>query len=142
MYKAIIVLLPMLPASRVAEMVDAVQKKLKPGYIREGFMIGEFYPGCPAPGLHNPAFRPLQTPVASLAIREITPFDAPFMIDDDLYVAGYLERFGWAGHERLIALLQKPGNCILPERSASAMKLLKGWAAVNSGKDVDVRSVR
>lgn len=74
-------------------------------------MIGEFYPTCPEPGLHNPAFRPLDTPVPALAIRYITKFDAPFMLGDPAYEAGYVERFGDEGVRRLTRLKARSAGC-------------------------------
>ncbi|MBB5668424.1 hypothetical protein GGE68_006684 [Rhizobium leguminosarum] len=62
-YKAIIIALPGIQDEGEIIRIGQLQKRLKPDFIQEGFMIGEFYPGCPEPGLHNRMFRPLDTTV-------------------------------------------------------------------------------
>lgn len=80
-----------------ASVIERVQKKLKTSYVSEGLMIGQFYPGCPESGVYNPDFRPLDAPVVSLAIRHMTSFDAPFMLEDQRHEESYVDRFGDAG---------------------------------------------
>ncbi|MGI5282886.1 DUF6875 domain-containing protein [Nonomuraea polychroma] len=90
-FRTILVLLPDAPA----EVVDAAQRALKPEYVEAGLMIGEFYPGPPPkPGLWNPDFRPLSSPVPLLAIRHMVVTDFPFLKDDPRQAAAYAERFG------------------------------------------------
>jgi hypothetical protein len=134
-YKAIVVVFPNLPPRVASEVIESVQKKLKPAYVRGGMMIGEFYPGCPAPGLHNSAFRPLEAPVPSLAIRRITIYDAPFMVDDDSYVAGYLDRFGEEGAQRLVSLLERRGHHICPRRAGAVRRLIHTWEMIEGLSD-------
>ncbi|MGK2911868.1 MAG: DUF6875 domain-containing protein [Sphingobium sp.] len=100
-FRSITVVFPHLPVVEGARLIDHVQKSLKPSFVRSGLMIGEFYPDCPAPGLHNAAFRPLQTPVVCLSIRHMTVFDAPFMIDDDQHLALFLDRYGGGGEHQV-----------------------------------------
>ncbi len=109
-YRAIVVVFPDLPPAAGAELIEHVQKTLKPAYIEQGLMIGEFYPTCPAPGLHNSLFRPMQTPVLSLAIRHMTLQDAPFMLGDPAYIAGYTRLFGQTGMDRISALQARRAN--------------------------------
>jgi hypothetical protein len=94
-YRTILVLFPDLPDAEAARVIDAAQETLKPEYVSDGLMVGEFYPGPPPKaGLWNPAFRPLGSPVPLLAIRHMVPTDFPFLRDDRLQLAAYLERFG------------------------------------------------
>jgi hypothetical protein len=106
-HKAIIVAFSAVPTDRAEELIGGVQKRLKPQFVRAGLMIGEFYPTCQEPGLHNPNFRPLQMPVPALAIRHITKFDAPFMLGKDEYVDTYVSIFGKDGESRINQLRQK-----------------------------------
>ena len=106
-YKAIIIAFPAVPLGQAGEIIGGLQKRLKPDFIRAGFMIGEFFPGCPEPGLHNEEFRPLQTPVPALAIRHITKYDAPFMLGSDEYLEGYFDIFGSEGRRRVKQLMTK-----------------------------------
>jgi hypothetical protein len=107
--KSIVVVFPNVSAEAAGGMIGGLQKRLKPAYVKSGFMIGEFYPGCAEPGLHNKNFRPLHSPVAALAIRHITKYDAPFMIEDVAFMAAYLERFGEDGLRQLQGAA-KPGS--------------------------------
>ncbi|CCD84772.1 conserved protein of unknown function [Bradyrhizobium sp. ORS 285] len=107
--KSIIAVFPHVGADAAPEVIDALQRRLKSAYIRAGMMVGQFHPGCPEPGLHNPAFRPLQAPLACLAIRHITKYDAPFM-DTDEYLDGYLHLFGLEGMRRIDAMRVKGGQ--------------------------------
>ena len=43
--------------------IDKVQKRLKPHFIKKGLMIGQFNDGCQEPGLRNPNYHPLQSPI-------------------------------------------------------------------------------
>jgi hypothetical protein len=100
-YKSIIVGFPKVTSADAPQIIDVLQHRLKAQYIRNGLMIGQFHPQCAEPGLHSSSFRPLQAPVPSLAIRHITRFDAPFMLESTEYVEGYVSRFGAEGKRRL-----------------------------------------
>ena len=77
----------------LTKIIEAID--LKREDVRKGLMIGEFHDGPPPkPGLWNPDFRPLRSPVPLLAIRHMVPTDFPFLRDDDTTVAAYLQRFG------------------------------------------------
>jgi len=104
-YRSVVIVFPRLPTDTGPALIEQVQKKLKPAFVQQNLMIGEFYPDCPAPGIHNAEFRPLRTPVTSIAIRRITLFDAPFMLDDAQCLASYQNRFGEAGRIRIQKLL-------------------------------------
>ncbi|HEU4422925.1 MAG TPA: hypothetical protein VFR67_10385 [Pilimelia sp.] len=94
-FKTILLVFPDLPHQAAAAVVDATQERLKPRYVGDGLMIGEFHPGPPPKaGLWNPDFRPLRSPQPLLAIRHMVPSDLPFLADDRDLVAAYLEHFG------------------------------------------------
>lgn len=99
--RAVIILLPHLDPADAADMIETVQKALKPDMVARGLMIGEFYPGCTAPGLNNPDFRPADTSIAFLAIRRMTAGDLPFLINDVAFMDSYLALFGDDGRRRL-----------------------------------------
>lgn len=92
-YAAALLVFPSLPAGGSA-LIDRIQREAKPAIVRDGLMIGEFYPGCPAPGLYGARFRPFDAPVPTLAIRMMTAQDAPFLRDDPRFVAAFERRFG------------------------------------------------
>jgi hypothetical protein len=87
----------------VASAVEYVQKQLKPQFVERHLMIGQFFQGCPEPGLWNKDFRPLQSPVPLIAIRHMVPTDIAFLYNNERYTHAYLEEFGKRGR---IALQQ------------------------------------
>jgi hypothetical protein len=81
------------------ELIDRAQESLKPLFIREGLMIGEFHATNDTPGLHNRNFRPLRSPYPMLAIRQLVSTDLPFLVreSDSVevridFLTSYLER--------------------------------------------------
>jgi hypothetical protein len=101
--KAFLVAFPSL-ISRGAEgtsMIDEVQYRLKPYFVDGGTMLGEFHFANESPGLRNPAFRPLRSPVPMLAIRHMVESDLPFMTRErytpkerSAFLRSYLFRLG------------------------------------------------
>ena len=94
-FKTILLVFPDLPQGAAARVVDATQARLKPQYVADGLMIGEFHAGPPPKaGLWNPDFRPLRSPQPLLAIRHMVPSDLPFLEGERDLVAAYLDHFG------------------------------------------------
>lgn len=100
-YKAIMLVFPDVSPEQAPDLIDAVQQKLKPFFVEQGLMIGEFHQHNETPGLHNPDFRPLRSPIPMLAIRFMAESDLPFLerISDQpqlrvRYLQAYLERMG------------------------------------------------
>ena len=93
-FKALLIVLPELPPERGPDVIDVVQRALKPSFVADGLMIGQFYPGCSRPGLWNPDFRPLSSTVPMLTLRHMVAADAGFLGDDDAHLTAYLARFG------------------------------------------------
>lgn len=104
-FKAVLVVLPGL-ADRTA-LIDAVQRELSLEFTRDGLMLGEFYPGCPVSGLHNPEFRPLRAPAPLLAIRKMVLGDLPFMLGVDAKLDNYFRHFGEAARRMTERYLQR-----------------------------------
>ncbi len=97
-YKALLLVFSDLPDDQ-CHVIDQVQKTLKPFFVEKGLMLGEFHRFNQSPGLHNPNFRPLQSPVPMLAIRFMTESDLPFLsrVTDSpqlrvQYLEAYLEQ--------------------------------------------------
>lgn len=94
-YKTILNLFPDLEPSRWVEVIDGTQERLKPRFVPQGLMIGEFHSIPPSKaGLWNPDFRPLQAPVPMLAIRHLVPTDFWFLRHERGLVEEYLRLFG------------------------------------------------
>ncbi|HEX2202787.1 MAG TPA: hypothetical protein VHG91_05805 [Longimicrobium sp.] len=94
-YKSINIIFPDLPMAKVGTLIDETQERLKPLYVREGIMIGEFHPGPPdKAGLWNEDFRPLKSPIPLLSIRHMVATDFAFLKDRRDFMEAYLEAFG------------------------------------------------
>lgn len=78
-FKAMILIFPDMKLSAIPEMIDGTQKRLKPNFVEEGLMLGEFHLHNNATGLHNDHFYPLRTPYPCLAIRHMVPSDVVFL---------------------------------------------------------------
>jgi hypothetical protein len=101
LYKSLLLVFPDVPEEEASTLIDEVQQKLKPFFVEEGLMLGEFHSRNQTPGLHNPHFRPLRSPVPMLAIRFMTESDLPFLhrsTDEPQlrmhYLDSYLKRLG------------------------------------------------
>ncbi len=88
----------------------AMLRRIQDGHrfysLRRGRMIGLMHAGSEAPGLWNPAFRPLRAPLPVLAIRHMVAHDAPFAARHPLLLLPYLARFPISGTRRLLAHLR------------------------------------
>jgi hypothetical protein len=73
--------------------LDEFQDTLKSGFVDRGLMIGEFHPLCESPGLWNHEFRPLRSPAPILVIRQMVPFDLPFLMEEPSHFTAYLRKF-------------------------------------------------
>ena len=77
--KAFLLVFPDVHIEDTTQIIDSIQQKLKPLFVESGLMIGEFHRRNQSPGLHNPNFRPLRSPIPLLAIRFMGEFDLPFL---------------------------------------------------------------
>jgi hypothetical protein len=97
--KAFLLIFPDVHIEDACKLIDSVQQKLKPLFVESGLMIGEFHKRNETPGLHNPDFRPLRSPIPLLAIRFMVEADLPFLLspaDPRLrikYLKAYLKCF-------------------------------------------------
>jgi len=99
LYKVFLLLFADLPIEDTAKLIDGIQQKLKPFFVESGLMLGEFYKQNESPGLHNPNFRPLRSPIPMLVIRFMVESDLPFLDSENdphlriKYLEAYLRRF-------------------------------------------------
>ncbi len=95
--KTILIIFPELSHQKARVQLEALQRKLKPEFVKKGIMVGQFYEGCPESGLWSEAFHPLQSPLPLLAIRFMVPSDFPFLHGkrgNSGMLISYLNRFG------------------------------------------------
>ncbi len=103
-YKAIILIFPDVSLNDAPDVIDGTQKHLKPHFVNEGLMLGEFHLRNNACGLRNSQFYPLRTPHPCLAIRNMVPSDIVFLNNSEFSAATrksminrFLHKFGDAG---------------------------------------------
>ncbi|MUL38292.1 DUF6875 domain-containing protein [Gloeocapsopsis dulcis] len=63
------------------KLIDGAQRHLKPFFVEAGLMLGEFHKQNNSPGLRNPNFRPLRSPIPMLGIRFMVESDLSFLND-------------------------------------------------------------
>jgi len=121
-HRAIVAVFPALSEPAGARLIERIQKALKASFVENRLMIGQFFPSCSEPGLWNRDFRPLQSPVISLAIRNITIFDAPFMLERAEYAEAFVRIFGEAGRKRIAKAARDYGHAGEGARAGAALK--------------------
>jgi hypothetical protein len=102
-YKAAMILFPHLNTQQGHAIIESTQRLLKPVFVADGLMFGQFYQGCPEPGLLNPIFRPLVSPIPLLAIRYMVAQDIAFLQHDPSlmeYYNFYTQEINIAADER------------------------------------------
>ena len=74
-----LIMFPDVSLDDAPELIDRTKEDLKTKFIQKGLMLGEFHARNDSPGLHNPDFRPLRSPIPMLAIRHMVPTDYVFL---------------------------------------------------------------
>ncbi|PHM44533.1 hypothetical protein Xmau_01690 [Xenorhabdus mauleonii] len=72
-------------------------QEMKPVFLHEGLMFGEFFSSCKKRGLWNANFYPLRSPIPLLAIREILEADIVFLSESMEFVEEYINKYGERG---------------------------------------------
>ena len=105
--KSLLMVFPQVQLADARRLIDEVQQRLKPLFTRYGLMLGEFHNLNDTPGLRNPAFRPLRSPLCMLVIRHMVESDLPFLERSDDppgarvgFLRSYLRRLGGKVSER------------------------------------------
>jgi hypothetical protein len=106
-FRTIVVGFPRMDDAAGLESLRKAQRRLKIYCLLRGLMIGRFYAGSNDPGLWNPHFRPLRSPIPLLAIRQVVENDAPFAIRHPLLIPTYVWKYSLAAPKRLLANLAR-----------------------------------
>jgi hypothetical protein len=114
-YKVIVVVFTDLAAERAHGVFDGVLEELAvPSYVEDGIIFGPFYEGNEGTALYNASFRPFQSPVPFLFVRNTVVSDWKFFLEDDSWLDLWAHRFGEAGArvlaEELRRLPWRPGS--------------------------------
>lgn len=105
-YKVIINAYPYINKSEYNK-IELIQNELKPVFVEESLMIGQFYPGCKEKGLWNDNFFPLDSPISFLAIRNMAITDIAFLMSNNYFIEKYLQDFGKRGEDFLKKFMER-----------------------------------
>jgi hypothetical protein len=101
-YKTIVVVFTDLSADRAQEVFDAVLDELAtPSYEEDGILFGPFYAGNEGTALYNSDFKPFQSPVPFLFVRNGVVSDWKFFLDDEEQLNRWADRYQGDGARAL-----------------------------------------
>jgi hypothetical protein len=107
-YKVIVVVFTDLPADRAQGVFDAVLQQLAvPSYVEDGIVFGPFYKGNDATSIYNAGFRPFQSPVPFLFVRQGVISDWKFFLDNQDWLNLWARRFGQSAVHALAEELRR-----------------------------------
>jgi hypothetical protein len=139
--KTIVVLLPDLPQEQAADVINGLHRRVKPHFLRDGLMLGEFFKDSSKPGLHNPDFRPLRSDTPLLVIRAMVLTDIAFLTDRASFVRAFLENFEARGCGEILSYVERRGSCLSESQSAMLLEQVAAFQASPSGWAKAVPSV-
>ena len=131
-FRSIVAVFHRLDPAAAAEFIVAAHARSKPAFLDRGLMLGEFYPTCDKPGLRNPTFRPLRSPVPLLVVRQMVEPDIEFLLDKDEFVESYLRIHRGRGLERLLRITEQRPSSLSNERIAELERLAKNHRALST----------
>jgi len=122
--KTIVVVFSELPEPLMHDLVVDLHTRLKPTFVDHALMLGEFFPTCDKPGLHNPGFRPLRSPAPLVVIRSMVPNDIAFLYDRKLFVQMYLRNFRAAGIDGICTYLERNRQKLTADQISTMLDVL------------------
>jgi hypothetical protein len=94
-YKVIVVVFTDLPADRAQGVfADVLERLAVPSYADDCILFGPYYDGNKATAIYNSKFRPFQSPVPFLFVRQGVVSDWKFFLDDEELLNLWARRFG------------------------------------------------
>ena len=94
-YKSIVVVFTDLAADRAGGLFDELLKQLAvPSYVDDGVVIGAFHGRNEGTAVYNRGFRPFQSPVPFLLMRNAVVSDWKFFLEDEEWLDRWAHRFG------------------------------------------------
>jgi len=107
-YKVIVVVFTDLPADRAQGVFDDVLQQLAvPSYADDGILFGPYYEGNEGTAIYNSSFRPFQSPVPFLFVRQGVVSDWKFFLDNDELLNLWARRFGQSAVQALAEELRR-----------------------------------
>jgi hypothetical protein len=125
-YKVIVVVFTDLPADRAPGVFDSVLEQLAvPSYAEDGILFGPFYQGNEGTAIYNSSFRPFQSPVPFLFVRQGVISDWKFFLDKEDWLSLWARRFGESAvhalAEELVVSAADAFHVVIPSMSGYGM---------------------
>jgi hypothetical protein len=79
-FASLILAFPRLVDEDAGALIQDVHRRTKPSVVAAGMMLGEFYPESRSPGVHNPEFYPLRSPMPLFVFRQMVENDLVFLV--------------------------------------------------------------
>jgi hypothetical protein len=106
--KVIVVVFPDVSADRARGVFDEVVEQLAvPSYVEDGIVFGPFYEGNEGTAIYNASFRPFQSPVPLLFVRQGVVSDWKFFLDKPDWLSHWAHRFGESAAHALAEELRR-----------------------------------
>ena len=107
-YKVIVVVFTDLPADRARGVFeDVLQQLAVPSYADDGILFGPYYEGNEGTAIYNSSFRPFQSPVPFLFVRQGVIDDWKFFLDNDELLNLWARRYGESAVQALAEELRR-----------------------------------
>jgi hypothetical protein len=107
-YKVIVVVFTDLSADRAQGVFDDVLQHLAvPSYTDDGILFGPYYEGNEGTAVYNARFRPFQSPVPFLFVRQGVISDWKFFLDNDEWLNLWARRYGQSAVQALAEELRR-----------------------------------
>jgi hypothetical protein len=107
-YKVIVVVFTDLPADRARGVFDGVLQHLAArSYADDGILFGPYYEGNEGTAIYNSRFRPFQSPVPFLFVRQGVISDWKFFLDDEEWLNLWARRYGESAVQALAGELRR-----------------------------------
>jgi hypothetical protein len=106
--KMIVVVFTDLSADRAKGLfADVLKQVAAPSYEKDGILFGPFYENNEGTAIYNSGFRPFQSPVPFLFVRQGVISDWKFFLDNDEWLKLWTHRYGESGARALAEELRR-----------------------------------
>jgi hypothetical protein len=106
--KVIAVVFSDLPADQARGIFEVILERLAlRSYQDDGVLYGPYYEGNEVPAVHNPSFRPFESPAPFVFVRSPVKGDWEFFLDNDDLMRAWAQRYGESGVLSLAAELRR-----------------------------------
>jgi hypothetical protein len=107
-YKVIVVVFTDLSADRARGVFnDVLQQLALPSYAADGILFGPYYEGNEGSAIYNSSFRPFQSPVPFLFVRQGVTSDWKFLLGDNEWLNLWARRHGESAVQALAEELRR-----------------------------------